>query len=368
MLKGMGFGEEAVTMALRATNNDPDEACSWLMDSAGDADGEISGLVSHEESGDSLSQSMQDELEQGWQAGGVEYQSAGSESMVTPAPAVSATPNMATHTPAPPGSGTGTLSQRGTSLVRRGHPHVETSGFTVPTSASSTLHISEASAAQDHDESSFAIQRPATSPRGSTITRRPMQPGSRFLPRSSVSAATTEMHDSGTNHCGITPNNLFHQRTASQLATTEPSAAMRPPSSAVTSAAFSAGGFSSNGGSDTPRGDVPGTLFSPPDDQLDTTGGAPCGSSRGVQFAGLDSTLDLNSSTATVSGGDTPGLLKDVQALSNRARAAEETAVALQAEVEQQMMRNEMLGRQLQDERAANASISKQLRQVRNQH
>ena len=69
-----------------------------------------------------------------------------------------------------------------------------------------------------------------------------------------------------------------------------------------------------------------------------------------------------------MSGGDTPGLLKDVQALSNRARAAEETANALQAEVEQQIMRNEMLGRQLQDERAANASISKQLRQVRNRY
>jgi hypothetical protein len=64
-------------------------------------------------------------------------------------------------------------------------------------------------------------------------------------------------------------------------------------------------------------------------------------------------------------GGDTPSVLNGVQALSNRARAAEEMAVALQAEVEQQMMRNEMLGRQLQDERAANASVSKQLRQVR---
>ena len=43
-----------------------------------------------------------------------------------------------------------------------------------------------------------------------------------------------------------------------------------------------------------------------------------------------------------MSGGDTP--VQDLQALSNRARAAEEMAVALQTEVEQQMMRNEMLG------------------------
>jgi hypothetical protein len=351
-------------MALRATNNDPDEACSWLMDSAGDANGEISGLVTQDDSGDSLSQSMQDELD-GWQASSEEHRTgAESDSMTTPAPLVSVMPSMSAHTPAPPGTGLGAPSQRGTSPVRRGHTHIESSGFTVPPSASSTLHTTDAG--MNHDESSFAIQRPATSPRGSTIQRRPMQPGSRVSARLSTGAGTAEMHrSSATNNCGITPNNLFHQRTASQLGTMGPPGPMNSVGGAVISGAFSAGGFSHPGGSDTPRGDVSGTLFSPPD-QLGDISDAQGGSVRGVQFSGLDHTLDLNSSCATVSGGDTPGLLKDLQALSNRARAAEEMAVALQTEVEQQMMRNEMLGRQLQDERAANASVSKQLRQVRN--
>lgn len=366
MLKGMGFGEEAVTMALRATNNDPDEACSWLMDSAGDANGEISGLVALDDSGDSLSQSMQDELD-GWQDGSGEHRcltGAEPQSMTTPAPPVVSTmPSMSAHTPAPPGTEPDAMSQHGTSPVRRGHTHIESSGFTVAPPASSPLHTTDTG--MDHDESSFAIQRPATSPRGSTIQRRPMQPGSRVSARVSNGAGTAAMHRTpATNNCGITPNNLFHQRTESQLGTTGQSVPMSSSGGAVTSAAFS-GGFRYTA-SDTPRGDVSGTLFSPPD-QLGDISDAQGSSVRGVQFSGLDHTLDLNGSSATMSGGDTPGLLKDLQGLSNRARAAEEMAVALQTEVEQQMMRNEMLGRQLQDERAANASISKQLRQVRNQ-
>lgn len=359
MLKGMGFEEEAVIMALRATNNDPDTACSWLMDSAGDANGEISGLVSHEDSGDALSQSMQDELDKGWQAASTEGGSAASDAMVTPAPVVSATPSMLVSTPAPLGTEPRAPTQRGTSLDERGRP----SGFTVPSSASSTLHDGDVRLQQDQDESSFAIQRPATSPRGSTIARRPMQPGRRVPARISTGARGADMNATSTNNCGITPNNLFHQRTASQFATTGPTGT-RSSSGAVISAAFSAGAFSHTGGSDTPRGNVPGTLFSPPD-QLENMSGGPGSSTRDIHFTGLDGTLDLNNSSATLSGGDTPGVLKEVQALSDRARAAEEIAVSLQTEVEQQMMRNEMLGRQLQDERAAKASVSKQLRQVR---
>ena len=381
MLMGMGFGEEAVTMALRATNNDPDEACSWLMDSAGDADGEISGLDGHDDSSDSLSRSMQDELEQGWPSGPVE-----DTPIVTPAaPTGSATPSMSTHTPAPPGIEPGSSAHRGTSPVRRGHTHVVGSGFTVPSSAVSGLDTTAGAGAMDHDESSFAIQRPATSPRGSTMPRRPMQPGSSRVPaRTGHGAGTAEvMHHAGaTSNCGITPNNLF-ERTASQFTTGGGGVGAAGGGAAYTadggaaagvvmSAAFSAGGISSTAGTgaNTPRGDVTGTLFSPPDQQMGSVGrvSGDSGSATRVHFAGLDTTLDLNSSSASMSmstGGDTPSVLNGVQALSNRARAAEEMAVALQAEVEQQMMRNEMLGRQLQDERAANASVSKQLRQVR---
>ena len=139
---------------------------------------------------------------------------------------------------------------------------------------------------------------------------------------------------------------------------------MRSASGAVTSAAFSAGVFSHTGGGDTPRGDLSNSLFSPPA-QAQHIGDSKSSAVRGVQLSELDSTLDLNSSSATVSGGDTPGVLQDLKALANRARASEDAVVALQAEVEQQMMRNEMLGRQLQDERAAKASVSQQLRQVR---
>ena len=38
MLTQMGFPADGVFDALRATNNDADEACTWLMESAADAD------------------------------------------------------------------------------------------------------------------------------------------------------------------------------------------------------------------------------------------------------------------------------------------------------------------------------------------
>ena len=63
MLKGMGFAEDAVVLALRQTNNDPDDACAWLMDSAGDVSGDLPGLDGGESSDDSLSRSMQAELD-----------------------------------------------------------------------------------------------------------------------------------------------------------------------------------------------------------------------------------------------------------------------------------------------------------------
>ena len=38
MLTQMGFPADGVFDALRATNNDADEACTWLMESAAEAD------------------------------------------------------------------------------------------------------------------------------------------------------------------------------------------------------------------------------------------------------------------------------------------------------------------------------------------
>ena len=384
MLKVMGFAEDAVVAALRQTNNDPDYACAWLMDSAGDLSGDLSGLDS-DSSDDSLSRSMQAELEQGWpitHAAGDQQPAATMDHSAMATPAVNL--NMsAALTPAPPGTepSAGTAGQRGTSPVRRGQVRsLGASGFSVPPSVAST-NVGDVTARNMHDvdEESFAIQRlPPTSPRvagggGSSASHRPSQPGSSRGVPARTSTGMSAASSSGAAAAGITPNNLFSQRTSSTAGGTGGGGgwfgSAQAAAGAVVSAAFSGGTAQSAAtpdGGDFQRGGGARVHFA----------SSAMGSSMDMEGMGADTTFDFNSSAVDLNcsavasdmslleHGDTPQLLNGLQQISSRAHAAEEMAVALKEEVDQQMVRNEMLIKQLQDERQANAAIARQLRQT----